>query len=78
MNSACLWRAVGAHNSAKQSVNLQVYLANILELAFHFRCRVTARRHCPRNPYTRRPLPVPMCVCAIAVSNLYQLCCVYF
>ena len=48
MNSARLWRAVGVHNSAKQSVNLQVYPANTLELAFHFRCRVIARRHCPR------------------------------
>ena len=42
MNSARLWRAVGAHNSAKQSVNLQVYPANTLELTFYFRCRVTA------------------------------------
>ena len=48
MNSARVWRAVGAHNSAKQSVNLQVYPANTLELAFHFRCRVTVRRYCPR------------------------------
>ena len=42
MNSARLWRAVGAHNSAKQSVDLQVYPANTLELTFYFRCRVTA------------------------------------
>ena len=69
MNSARLWRAVGAHNSAKQSVNLQVYPANTLELTFYFRCRVTSSWHCPRVYeilYTRRPLPVPMCVCAIA------------
>ena len=77
MNSARLWRAVGAHNSAKQSVNLQVYPANTstLELTFYFRCQVTASWHCPRVYeilYTRRPLLVHMCVCAIAISDLYQ------
>ena len=51
MNSARLWRAVGAHNSAKQSVNLQVYPANTLESYIYFRCRVTASWHCPR--YTK-------------------------
>ena len=61
MNSARLWRAVGAHNSAKQSVNLQVNPANTLELTFYFRCRVTVSWHCPRVYeilYTRRPLPI--------------------
>ena len=48
MNSELLWRAVGAHNSGKQSVNLQVYPANTLELTFYFHCRVTASWHCPR------------------------------
>ena len=72
MNSACLWRAVGAHNSAKQSVNLQVYPANTLELIFYCRCQVTASWHCSRvydNLYTRRPFPVsvPMCVCVCAI-----------
>ena len=43
MNSVRLRRVVRAHNSAKQSINLQVYPANTLELAFHFHCRVTAR-----------------------------------
>ena len=28
---------LGAQSSAKQSVNLQVYLANTVELTFHFR-----------------------------------------
>ena len=72
MNSAHLWRAVGAHNSAKQSVNLQVYPA---KLTFYFCRRVTASWHCPRVYeilYTRRPLPVLTCVCAIAISDLYQ------
>ena len=53
MNSVHLWRAVGAHNSAKQSLNLQVYPANTLELTFYFCCRVTASWHCftcIRNP----------------------------
>ena len=45
MNSVRLWRVVRAHNSAKQSINLQVYPANTLELAFHFHCRVTARMY---------------------------------
>ena len=81
MNSARLWRAVGAHNSAKQSVNLRVYPANTLESYIYFRCRVTASWYCPRVYeilYTRRPLPVLMCICAIAIIDLYQLCCVYF
>ena len=73
MNSVRLWRAVGAHSSVKQSVNLQVYPANTLELTFYFRCRVTAKWHCPRVYeilYTRRPFPVsvPMCVCAYAIA----------
>ena len=73
MNSARLWRAVGAHNSAKQSVNLQIYPANTLEL--------TVTAIWPRVYeilYTRRPLPVRICVCAIAIIDLYQLCCVHF
>ena len=53
MNSACLWRAVGAHNSTKQSVNLQVYPANTLELTFYFRCRVTATVHVYTKSCTR-------------------------
>ena len=71
MNSARLWRAVGAHNSAKQSVNLQVYPANTLELTFYFRCRVTASWHCPRV-YEIRPVLIILCVCAIAINDLYQ------
>ena len=49
MNSVRLWRAVWAHNSTKQSVNLQVYPANTLELTIYFRCRVTLST-CIRNP----------------------------
>ena len=49
MNSARLWRAVWTHNSAKQSVNLQVYPANTLELTFTFVVEL-ALSTCIRNP----------------------------